>query len=104
MTRLPLDEVIHLFVLSHEPLLDPEKAAGMCGETSYEFARWLDSHGYPWAQTIVGQKDGQSHMAIEYNLHVYDFTLRQFEPDADVPTVTPVRTWQREWQREWQGE
>lgn len=37
------------------------------------------------------------HAAARIGDTVFDWTLRQFYPDADVPTITPLAQWREDW-------
>ena len=74
---------------------DPELAAGKCVEASEALAWFLSRQGFD-AEVVDLEADG-SGIAGDKELHtvvvcrdqVIDMTARQFDPDADVPTVFP---------------
>lgn len=99
-------ELIHLFRLNHEFCLDPAQARGLCGTASVEWIAYLNENGISGAEQIHGQwqhKVSGGHTCALVGQFVYDWTLRQFEENADVPTITPIEGWRRDWQGELTG-
>ena len=78
----------------------PEQFTGLCEHVNGGFVEYAERAGVNVELTDWSRKgDGFPHTVAEMDGYVVDFTLRQLDPDADVPTVVPVAEWQQEWNR-----
>lgn len=99
------------FLTDHgDTLRDPAAVYDRCMEFSEDFTRRCTAAGIP-AQTISGAAFGEvpefpgvrlllnGHFAtlIDATNTVYDWTARQFNPTADVPTVLTLDQWRSTW-------
>ena len=85
--------------------MDPALAYDQCVPVSEAFGRTLTEAGVA-ATVISGVRMGQfqgvpvvlnGHFAVRVDDTVYDWTARQFDPDAPVPLVEPVAAWRERW-------
>lgn len=82
----------------------PEQFAGLCEQINGNFAVWLHNNGgdnvvladYAGNGTGDAPQDYPHTVCVAGGM-VYDFTYRQINPDADIPTVVPVEQWERDW-------
>lgn len=104
-----LEDVVAEFAQQHrQDLLDPSYAHERCVVTSQAFAALCERHGVE-AEVISGMKMGEmpefpgmrmmlaGHFAVLVGDTVYDWTARQFEPQAAVPKVVTETEWRAEW-------
>lgn len=97
----PLEAAVEQHVAERGRLFNPAEARDRCQTESAAFMETLAAHGVE-ATVVSGLLlDGGvvvcGHFAVRVGDDVWDWTLRQFDPAADVPTVTPWETWQRDW-------
>ena len=103
-----LPGIIAEFSAAHPDLQYPMAAYDMCHPVSEAFVKACKAAGIK-AEVVSGVKIGESehfpgvkllmqgHFGVLINGHVYDWTIRQFEHEADVPKVWTKSEWDREW-------
>jgi hypothetical protein len=99
-----VEEVVTAFAAKYVECEYPEHIADRCFAYSAEFAAWAQRAGHDDVEVVSGVHfDGENriilagHAATRVGDTVYDWTLRQFYPDAAVPTITPYATWRDDW-------
>lgn len=92
-----------------DALMDPATAFDLCKPISDEFAALAREHGLADVEVLCGAKIGEApglpgvrlflagHFAVRVGDEVYDWTARQFDPHAAVPTVRTLADWRAEW-------
>ena len=109
---MTLDHLVARFADAHPELQDPHGAHDQCVSISEEFADLLVAHGHG-ARVVDGIRFGEmpefpgerlvlgGHYAVAVHVGVdevvYDWTARQFDPDATVPTVVMLSVWRSTW-------
>jgi hypothetical protein len=79
--------------------------SGLCEEINGEFVEFLTARGIPasmqdFAASGAGDApENFAHTVAVYDGFVYDFTYRQVDPEAGIPTVTPLDKWVETWRR-----
>lgn len=101
---MTLDKVVAAFKALYIECKYPEFIADLCFAYSYEFAAWAQLAGHEDVEVVSGVHfDAENriilagHFATRVGDTVYDWTLRQFYPDAAVPTITPYAEWRDDW-------
>lgn len=77
---------------------DPKSCAGRCDEVSEQVQGAGGLRGAsPWPSRVrLLHPDGnKEHVVVAHKGHVIDYTLRQFEPEADVPHIEPIKQYMR---------
>lgn len=100
-----LEDVVANFKAKYVECEYPEHIADRCFAYSAEFIRWVEAAcPDPDTEVISGVHfDGENriilagHAAARVGDLVFDWTLRQFYPDAEVPTITPLAQWRDTW-------
>lgn len=101
---MTLDEVVKAYGDEHPGCHDPWIVVDACMDHSEAFAWACIDAGLEDVEIVSGVHfDGESriilagHFATRVGDTVYDWTLRQFYPDAAVPTITPYAEWREDW-------
>lgn len=85
--------------------ITPELARDQCGTESFRFMLALEDAGID-SERIDGFSFGtllgkpiilNGHTAVRVGDQVYDWTARQFDPDAPHPLVCSVQEWRQTW-------
>lgn len=99
-----LNRLVALFREQNPEVMDEEAVRGQCLQWSCEFAEFLEEEG----MTLPLRHDGAwpvrtywvrgvRHHCLEVEGRVYDWTIRQFYPDAHVPGIDH---WPPTWEEE----
>lgn len=104
-----VEKVSEMWLFWNRHLEDPVKVHDQCALESERFLRVLLDGCYVAqdnAKLIYGFKFGeyfgqrvitQAHIAVQVGDQVYDWTARQFDPQAPVPKITSVEEFHAEW-------
>lgn len=91
--------------MSRDARTTPEAARDRCVFESERFSRLLTQAGVHHvlvvgAQTVEWGEHKvllQAHTAVRVGRKVYDWTARQFDPEAPVPEVMSAAVWRQRW-------
>lgn len=98
------------FVASHTHFADPDLSRDRCIEAAEAFVAACQSAGVA-AQVVTGARFGEAPqfpgVRLLLNAHsaalicetnvVYDWTARQFDPEAEWPLVQSLQRWREQW-------
>lgn len=93
--------VVSAFAAAHPECQDGDQVRDKCSVYSREFAAYL-AFFHLEASVINGfEMEGnvilKGHTCTLAYDRVFDWTLRQFDPTAHVPTITPLAVWRETW-------
>lgn len=103
-----LSALVDEFGEEHPNLKVPGYARERCNEASWEFVYFLRNRGIE-AEVVDGVRMGKvdeslrvplilgGHFAVNIAGTVYDWTARQFRPDAEVPEIMTLAEWRKTW-------
>lgn len=118
---MTLDALVATFAADHPECQEGALIEDCCLDYSHAFVHYLGINDID-AEVVVGFRMGHvsdllaaftggaprpkagkpnvvlaGHAAVRVGDAVYDWTLRQFYPDALVPTITPYAEWRADW-------
>jgi hypothetical protein len=105
-----LKEVVQTFRDEHPWCLNPDECRDRCQLASFDFFQAVRAVGVEDAEIISGVQFAyvefggirhevieNGHFAVRVEDRVYDWTARQFDPNAEVPMVVPTTAWRAQW-------
>jgi len=105
-----VDEVVREYrQLMSSEVFDPERVHDQCHRYSQDFISFLEGYsgdglgaelvyGFQLTEFMGKPVIGNAHVAVRIGERVYDWTYRQFDPEAPVPRITTVEEFRTEWQ------
>lgn len=102
-----IEALVSQFAAENPDLRNSNSAYDQCVPVSEEFAALLKHNGVS-CEVISGVRYGEfmghrvvagGHFAVQVGNDVYDWTIRQFEPNASVPKVCSIVEWRAQWEK-----
>lgn len=102
LDRVPLDTAVDQFARLYPECQDQAQVRDQCFWYARIFTQYVQEVTTCPAELITGfEMDGNvilnGHTATLVGEMVYDWTLRQFDPHAAVPSITPLAQWRETW-------